>query len=651
MKRYSVISKAIAVVLLVVCSLVTISGLVGGMYLYYQGFFEQNERGWMGTAEFSSIVDDYAFMATQFCLSGETDSSLRWRLSREATNYRYIIYDFDSYEILGTNLESIPPLHIRGQNLSESLSNVGVEVYDLPQYAVAPMPEPREQLEVPEDESVDEPVNEPEGKKMPSACLVESFIENDLPVEDEFSQYVSFYVNLRDMPQVCVIAVILGALLCLGLVIYLFMVCGHRPGREEIVLNPLDKIPLDVYFLLLMGVGTCGIAMLEELFWYRGHWWSDMIGIGTCAYWAAGLTLVFLLSCATRAKAGVLWGRSLTARILKWCIRSVRCSVRWLAQTIPMTWQVVGGTAVVLWLMLLLRREPFVMLLLGIIVLMVVTLVAYDLRVLERAGEQLASGETELCFNKERLLPAFRRHGENLENIGQSIDRAVEQRLKSERLKTELITNVSHDIKTPLTSIINYVDLLQKEDLPDPAAEYCAILARQSARLKKLTEDVLEASKASTGNLEVNLQPTDLGELLNQAAGEYQEKLENAGLTLIQSIAGELTAPLDGRLMWRILDNLLGNACKYALPGTRVYLDAARWDGRIHLSVKNISAEPLNISAEELMERFVRGDASRNTEGSGLGLNIARSLAELQGGELKLTVDGDLFKAEVLLPA
>ena len=228
---------------------------------------------------------------------------------------------------------------------------------------------------------------------------------------------------------------------------------------------------------------------------------------------------------------------------------------------------------------------------------------------------------------------------------------AVEQRLRSERFKTDLITNVSHDLKTPLTSIINYVDLLQKQPLEPQAAQYAAVIARQGQRLKKLTEDLVEASKASSGTLPVHAEPTDLAELLTQAVGEYAPRLEQSGLEPVLDLPGEpVWSMLDGRLTWRVVDNLLSNACKYSQPGTRVYVEARVREGRAWMQVKNISRQQLNIPAEELMERFVRGDSSRTTEGSGLGLNIARSLAELQGGEFGLTIDGDLFKAWASFP-
>ena len=281
-----------------------------------------------------------------------------------------------------------------------------------------------------------------------------------------------------------------------------------------------------------------------------------------------------------------------------------------------------------------------------------VVYVILAMKELRAGGDQLAAGNLDYKVPTDRLYGEFRRHGENLNNLRQGIQHAVEEQMKSERMKTELITNVSHDIKTPLTSIVSYVDLLKKEPMPtDQAKEYLDVLDRQAARLKKLIEDLVEASKASTGSLTVNFQPTDVNVLLSQSAGEYQEKLAARDLTLVLTPAEE--APMisaDGQLLWRVFENLLSNALKYAMPGTRVYLSCETTDQAVVIAFRNISASPLNISAEELMDRFVRGDASRNTEGSGLGLAIARDLTQLQRGTFALTIDGDLFKATLTFP-
>ena len=221
--------------------------------------------------------------------------------------------------------------------------------------------------------------------------------------------------------------------------------------------------------------------------------------------------------------------------------------------------------------------------------------------------------------------------------------------MRSERLKTELITNVSHDLKTPLTSIINYSDLICEEETENERIrEYSQVLKRQSGRLKKLLEDLVEASKATTGNLEVNPAPCEVGVILSQALGEYQLKLEEKELELrITQPDAPVQIMADGRHLWRVFDNLLNNICKYAQEGTRVYLNVDLLEDQVRIIFRNMSRYPLNMSGEELEERFVRGDKSRHMEGSGLGLSIAKSLVELQGGEMEILTDGDLFKVTI----
>ena len=263
-------------------------------------------------------------------------------------------------------------------------------------------------------------------------------------------------------------------------------------------------------------------------------------------------------------------------------------------------------------------------------------------------------GETDYKIDTTHMLPEFAAHGETLNCIQDSVRVAVAERMKSERMKTELITNVSHDIKTPLTSIINYVDLLQKEDIEkEPEASYIEVIARQSARLKKLIVDLVDASKASTGNVKVELVNMDANMIAEQASGEYIDKLMQKNITLVTNL----------RHLWRVFDNLLNNAFKYTMPGTRLYVNTYITDedgsvirdlkksikepAKVCIEFKNISEAPLNISSDELMERFVRGDSSRNTEGSGLGLSITRSLCQLQHADFNIVIDGDLFKVTI----
>lgn len=269
------------------------------------------------------------------------------------------------------------------------------------------------------------------------------------------------------------------------------------------------------------------------------------------------------------------------------------------------------------------------------------------------ASAALASGDLDYKVNEKQLHFVWRDLGRDLNSIGDGMALAVEERLRSERMKTELITNVSHDLKTPLTSIINYIELLKREDLPpETQREYLDVLDRQSAKLKKLTEDVIEASKAASGVMPVNAEILDVWELLEQSVGEYAERMKQAGVTpVIHAPEQETCILADGRLLGRVLDNLITNIIKYAQPGTRAYFDLTEAEGKTVIAVKNTSRAPLDMPADELMDRFVRGDSSRSTEGSGLGLSIARSLTELMGGQMRLTLDGDLFKAELVFPA
>lgn len=266
--------------------------------------------------------------------------------------------------------------------------------------------------------------------------------------------------------------------------------------------------------------------------------------------------------------------------------------------------------------------------------------------------KQIAAGNTDYPLNSTDIPVSFDAFAQNILNLQGGLKKAVATALKGERMKTDLITNVSHDLKTPLTSIVNYVDLLKKEELDNPRAlEYINVLEEKSDRLKQLIEDLVEASKASSGNLAVTQERVDLQELIMQAGGEYQEKITQAGLELnINSPEESISIQADGRHMWRIVENLLSNVIKYSMPNSRIYIDMGQDHSYGFFTLKNMSHYPLNISPEQLTERFVRGDESRSTEGSGLGLSIAQSLTELQGGKFQLEIDGDLFKVTVSLP-
>lgn len=441
----------------------------------------------------------------------------------------------------------------------------------------------------------------------------------------------------------------LFALLALFCFCFSMASAGHWAGHEGIHLTWLDKIPADVWLLVLL----CTFFIGWEAFYYE---WGRVF---FCAA-LVPLVLLFLCAFAAQCKAGTVLRGALIGRIARFLwriVRSLFLGLWRIARNLPLLWKTALVMAGVFFLEMLFVLAGYgsvdgIFVIMKAVELLAALYIALNLRALQKGGEKLARGDFSSPIDTKYLIGDFKRYGQELNDVQGGLEQAVQEQMKAEHLKTELITNVSHDIKTPLTSIVNYVDLLKKEDMPSSAArEYIAVLDRQSHRLKKLTEDLVEASKASSGALNVELQPTDVNVLLSQIEGEYQERLAACHLTLVtQPPAPGTMIQADSRLLSRVMDNLVSNVCKYAMENTRVYVTAAVRDGQAVISFKNVSRDELNISPDELMERFVRGDASRHSEGSGLGLSIARSLVQLQGGTFALSIDADLFRADIVFP-
>ena len=442
---------------------------------------------------------------------------------------------------------------------------------------------------------------------------------------------------------------VLAALLSLFFFCFLMASAGHWAGHEGIHLTWLDKTPADVWLIVLL----CTFFIGWEAFYYE---WGRVF---FCAA-LVPLVLLFLCAFAAQCKAGTVLRGALIGRIARFLwriVRSLFLGLWRIARNLPLLWKTALVMAGVFFLEMLFVLAGYgsvdgIFVIMKAVELLAALYIALNLRALQKGGEKLARGDFSSPIDTRYLIGDFKRYGQELNDVQSGLEQAVQEQMKAEHLKTELITNVSHDIKTPLTSIVNYVDLLKKEDIPSPEArEYIAVLDRQSHRLKKLTEDLVEASKASSGALNVELQPTDVNVLLSQIEGEYQERLAACHLTLVtQPPAPGTMIQADSRLLSRVMDNLVSNVCKYAMENTRVYVTAAVRDGQAVISFKNVSRDELNISPDELMERFVRGDASRHSEGSGLGLSIARSLVQLQGGTFALSIDADLFRADIVFP-
>lgn len=486
------------------------------------------------------------------------------------------------------------------------------------------------------------------------------YVDTTFPTADSFSTFYLVYRFLYPLRWGLIGLAGINVLGFFAALVFLFCAAGWRKGADYPQLNYFDRVPLDVWLCAALTIWVLGLSVIGTMYY------PEVLTIAFCGAVVVLLWLVLLatlLTLCTRIKVGKWWRGTLTYRVWRLVCRIISAIGRGISgatRALPLVWRTALISAGVFFLGFSLTlvggfwysgQAMLLYFLLGGCAVLFLCYDSFQMQKLRRAGRALAQGTFDTAVDTRHMPPALREHGEDLNSLGQGLAIAVEQRLRSERLKTELITNVSHDIKTPLTSIINYVDLLQKPHSDEEGAQYLSVLDRQAKRLKKLIEDLVEASKASTGNLPVSLVPTDLHEIINQAAGEYEDKLAQAKLDLVVTGDGErISAMADGRLLWRVLDNLLNNACKYALPGTRVYLETRRVEGRAVITMKNISRQQLNLSPDELMERFVRGDSSRNTEGSGLGLNIAQSLVELMLGHFSLDIDGDLFKAVISLP-
>lgn len=505
-------------------------------------------------------------------------------------------------------------------------------------------------------------------------------LDTSYPVQDVFAEMKSNYNQYAPYLEHAAEVLLLSVLVFAAAVIWLTVIAGRRAadnGEHTLHLCPFDRwktelsaaavvIPWIVLTFLLAegwsGFGYTAAYAGDEVAVYSHQpicyvfTMSEMDVCVVAGYMmaTAGLFLLGYLSLVRRIKGRTLWRDSLLKMgfgLLEKCgafgmefWRNRRVAVRaliLLAVFLLFHWLTIISYGAAPFLFLMIAAEA------AAVYFLVRDAIAKE-RI--KAGiEQIADGNVDYQIPLEHMRGEYHALAEKVNNIGNGLQRAVEKSIRSERLKTDLITNVSHDIKTPLTSIINYVDLLKRENLEDPKIQgYLDVLETKSQRLKTLTEDVVEASKVSSGNISLEYMDVNLVEMLNQTIGEFSEKMEARQLKVVVSLPEEpAIVHVDGRRMWRVLENIFNNAAKYAMPGTRVYADLKIENKRIQFSLKNVSEQPLNFSSDELTERFIRGDVSRSTEGSGLGLSIAKSLTEMQGGKFELYLDGDLFKVTI----
>lgn len=479
------------------------------------------------------------------------------------------------------------------------------------------------------------------------------YITVNVPIDSRYAKDAYYYAEIAvDAAMVyknniipITVFYFLTLIVCL---IYIFWSAGYIPKKDEPAARGLHAIPFDLYLILsiLAGIGCFALACTyDELFIILGC--TGLVFI----------VLFFIYTLPVRIRAKKLRSNNITVYIVSaikksFDLANTSSRTRITLLLCILAFILITVAEIILYLFCGETDAATITLLAGICKLPLIFLVLIILIDLHNGARAISKGDTAYRIKNSLLFGPFKRHAQYLNSINDGVNKAVEERMRSESLKTELITNVSHDLKTPLTSIVNYIDLLKKTEVKnEQALQYIDVIDRQAQRLKKLTIDIVEASKAATGNIEVNYENTALNVILLQTNGEYIERLQEKNLTLVQEIPEEdIIVSTDGRLLWRVIDNLMNNICKYSMPGTRVYLTLWENNGRAFISFRNISRNKLGISPENLTERFVRGDSSRNTEGSGLGLSIANSLTEIMGGKLSIIIDGDLFKVTLSFP-
>ena len=671
----SLIAKIIAIILLAMSCLVICGVIVGVSWLDGEGAYRDKAIESVRTAMIDKRLQSTCFELLDsmqvYPVNSAYDSSVRFELidergnvlagnlsEKETVEHTHIVQVDGYYGGMYFTAEDQPLTTWERMSWSYSPNyglSINPEVTPIPTPMPTATPTPKPiPTDEPEEQTTELPI--PEGTKVWTVRLYWTEASESIETDTEVRVYEQLYPHRYTLIVVGSVALLLAVLLF----VFLMAAAGHHDASDEVKAGILERIPFDLLLIIcIAGVGIL-ITIIGETFNSRQIVLSFVIA-AICLIGAGLLTLLCLMSAAIRLKLKTLLSSCIIWRVLcwgwKWLKKAFRAAAD-LLHGIPLVWKWIPLYAVLLivdfWLTFTFRRDSdmlgFVFLLHWALIAAAILYVVLCLRRLRNGTKAISAGEENVVIDAKHMIGDFKAQADDLMHIRDGLSRAVDERMKSERLRTELITNVSHDIKTPLTSIINYVDLLSREELPEGnATEYVEVLQRQSARLKKLTDDLVEASKASTGNLPVTLEQLDLGVLTDQILGEYGERLAEKNLELIVTKPDKpVYVQADPRHLWRVLDNLMTNVLKYAMPGTRVYLNLEYKNDRPVLYLRNISAEPLNVRPEELTERFVRGDASRSTEGSGLGLAIASSLCKLQDIELNLAIDGDLFKVTLL---
>ncbi len=651
----SFVAKVIACFLLVAASFVTAGSIGGCILAVSEDFYRSESLEEVFLSQVTGQMIDVAYIVQEYLGKGQEK------------------YAADYCDWMGVDVDVFRADDLPGEKAYEAIRSKSLEQIDMSEFRIWGTYDGSYDITMIQDFNIGLGIGNKAyvtvgDRKYPTNqdYIFRVYINPEMPVDCGMSQtyeWVSFLYKYR---YTVIWMALAGGVVCV--LCFLFLLCGagRRNDREGLVPGVLTSLHLDIltafFGMTAMGMGYVVIYAVRRVGYPLVIWGAFSGGVAVIVLWLTFYCCEFAL----RLKLGRWWQNTLVYVMMRTCFRLLRKFLKGILAVIKGLLGLTRGIPLVLTTLivflgismlefigclLFLEAEGMVLWALEKVALLVAVLYVSQIckRLLD-ASAALAEGEQDHVVDTSGMFGDFRRHGENLNSIGQGISKAVAGRMKSEHLKTELITNVSHDLKTPLTSIINYADLICEEKSGNPKIqEYAEVLLRQSRRLKKLLEDLLEASKATTGNLEVNLAPCQVGVLLSQAVGEYQRRMEEKSLELVTRQPQEPVEVLaDGRHLWRVFDNLLNNICKYAQEHSRVYLTVECREGQIYIIFRNMSKYPLEISGEELEERFVRGDRSRHMEGNGLGLSIARSLIDLQGGQMQIVTDGDLFKVILL---
>lgn len=672
--KYSIGIKILAVVLAVVALTVTVAGSIGIIAVAGQGLYWQDYDVWveqfyqLRTESLArAVAESYAArhmgnlsaQELQFIGWGNSQESLSQMWDMDPESWAYSIYS--STDVL---LEEEHPLDVSQR--TGYINKISVEY-------------PVRVLETGDwSQRVDYWISEGREQTMylqfresPQYKVIVWITPGGIQSFSGIS--LGLYEVLAHFRYWFIVAAVAGLMLTAGCLVYLCFAAGKKEKSGEKNPGGLNRLPLDLYGAglgaILLFLYICVVEVTGDLLVYKDTFVAGCVLDG-CLLLAASLCVVaFIFALAAQWKMGghYIWHHSLIGRVVSKAWDLVKLGWKGLCKlygVLPLVWKylliaLVMGVLPVLCGFLCLAshswgRAFWMLMLLNVVAadIAMVCYGAYAYGTVLKGAKTMAQGDLMTKISTRYLRGSYQVCADDLNALADVAVDAAKKQMKSERMKAELVTNVSHDIKTPLTSVINYIDLLQKAENTDQTKQYLEVLDRQSQKLKKLIDDLMEMSRATTGDMAVEITSVDAVEAVTQALGEFADKLEKQNLTVVfRKLEEPVQIRADGRLTWRVLSNLMGNVVKYALPGTRVYAEVAALESSVQISLKNISREELNVSADELTERFVRGDAARNTEGSGLGLNIAKSLMELQKGQLELTVDGDLFKVILTFPA